>query len=1792
MTKNEWKTNIKQLFLLLWKNFRLQLKSPIGLALEILVPAIFAFILLPIRSIVDSTYYEDSILFPSFKIKQLPFVFTNYSIAYQPNNSQLISDLMKSVGSDLNLIPEGFGSEEEAVDFATSIYSSKRCLGVISFTNQAETNLVYKIRLSHSPRNNPGLSEFSRERDWKTNALYPFFPVLGPRNKEQINGGTPGYFAEGFLSLQKSIDFNFLNRFNNSAKSINLDLKRFPYPPYNNDPFVAIIQALFPFIIMLSFIFTVVLTAKAIVAEKESGIKEGMKLMGMKPWIYWLSWYIKTMGILLPAIIFIVISFKTPLTVESGAKASIINKTDAFLFFLFLILYASSSVTLTFVCSTFFKKANSGAAGAGVIWFFSYLPYIFISLRYEKLTLGLKVISCFVNNLAMSLGIQLIGMFEGKGTGIDFSNWSEGLSVDDSFSLLNVMIIMLANNLINLILLYYFDNVLPGDKGIAKDWLFPFHFILKKKKKRVNSEINLKKMDNNLNINGTYENSIDNGSFENESVYSNKKIGIKIERITKKFKQLGMIKQAVGDLSLNIYEGQISVLLGHNGAGKSTTISMITGLTEPTSGRILVNDIDVVKQTKQARKCIGFCPQYNLLFDNLTVYEHLKFFSKLKENFNESEIDNMLDLINLKDKKHALSKTLSGGMKRKLCVAIAFIGNSSIVILDEPSKKFYSILIQKKIKKIKFKKGSGMDPQARHSTWTLLQKFKKERKCTILLTTHFMDEADFLGDRIAIMSKGSLRCCGSPLFLKSKYGSGYNLVLTKMRSVENSVNHDKEIINLVTRLIPNSSLNANLTSEISFILPSEQTARFSCLLDEIDKNRENLDIMNVGISVTTIEDVFLKIGEEGEIEYNTMTNKGNGQVNKAFDDDMNKKNTHIETNSEFENIGLWAGSKKEDKLHGLKFVILQFYALFVKRFIHSIRNKSLFITQLLIPIGCVLINMIYLKYAPIKPSDSPPLTINLGSYQQNIAPFIYAKSDQFMTNIAQVFESNLKELKNTEVVSILENSYFDKCKSETQNIDDFLICLGLINGYYLIDRTVLAASFNENNSIIGHFNNQGYHAPPLILNQITNALLKVYSDKNDATITVVNHPLPRNTTEELNDALTRETAGFNVASGLTFGFSFLIASFAIILIKEKTSNAKHIQYMSGCNSNIYWTSSLLWDMFNYIIPCAIVMVILKIFEIEQFVSGDKWLYFFLLLILNGLAHLPQTYLFSYLFNISATGFAIITSWNILSSQVTLTAVNILSSPILDLSDVARTLEWVFLIIFPNYAFGQGIVDLYENYNRIEYCAGKNAVALCKLFPNPCCRYINEGLEKPCGNFDCFYWNENYFSWEKPGLLRFLVFMIIQFLVQFGIILLYEAGILKKIFYKLRPSSSANKNNDGQIDLEREYGDIKKDNDVVNEENRIRNKSYKNEEFFIVDGITKYYSNFMAVKGISFTLKSSECFGLLGVNGAGKSTSFKMLTGDEYLTKGDASINRISIKNNLKKYQKKLGYCPQFDPLIDQMTVMETMTMYARLRGLKPNIIKNTCLSLINLLDLDDHIEKMCYTLSGGNKRKLSVAIALIGSPLVVLLDEPTSGMDPITRRTLWNCLIKIKNKGKSLILTTHSMDETEVLCSNIGIMVNGEFKCIGSLQHLKSKYGEGYTLMVKICLNNNSNEMNAHQDRTAIVDGNQILIEKNDESIDKNQKVNQFIEFILDKIKNSYVKENRDGFVNIHINDNSTSILSKVFSLIEEIKTQFSIEYYIVTQTKLEQIFLNFASKQIDPETRVVSKKNKKIIRF
>jgi len=239
--------------------------------------------------------------------------------------------------------------------------------------------------------------------------------------------------------------------------------------------------------------------------------------------------------------------------------------------------------------------------------------------------------------------------------------------------------------------------------------------------------------------------------------------GVGITSMEEVFMQMRHLKKRFADkmvvkgLSMNMFEDEITVLLGHNGAGKTTTISMLTGMFPPTSGTAIINGSDIRTNIEGARMSLGICPQHNVLFDEMSVSNHIRFFSRMKGlrgKAVEQEVAKYLKMIELEDKADVASVKLSGGMKRKLSVCCALCGDTKVVLCDEPS--------------------SGMDPSARRQLWDLLQQEKVGR--TLLLTTHFMDEADVLGDRIAIMCDGELKCHGTSFFLKKQYGSGYRLV--------------------------------------------------------------------------------------------------------------------------------------------------------------------------------------------------------------------------------------------------------------------------------------------------------------------------------------------------------------------------------------------------------------------------------------------------------------------------------------------------------------------------------------------------------------------------------------------------------------------------------------------------------------------------------------------------------------------------------------------------------------------------------------------------------------------------------------------------------------------------------------------------------------------------------------------------------------------------------------------------------------------------------------------------------
>jgi len=230
---------------------------------------------------------------------------------------------------------------------------------------------------------------------------------------------------------------------------------------------------------------------------------------------------------------------------------------------------------------------------------------------------------------------------------------------------------------------------------------------------------------------------------------------------------------------------------------------------------------------------------------------------------------------------------------------------------------------------------------------------------------------------------------------------------------------------------------------------------------------------------------------------------------------------------------------------------------------------------------------------------------------------------------------------------------------------------------------------------------------------------------------------------------------------------------------------------------------------------------------------------------------------------------------------------------------------------------------------------------------------------------------------------------------------------------------------------------------------------------VIKNLSKQYpgSDVFSLQNLSLAIGNGECFSLLGENGAGKTTAISLLTGLYPPTFGSAVIGGHDITTELTQARLALGVCPQFNVLWDTLTVEEHLLFYARLKGVPPRLENEHVKTWLVELGLLFAKDRLSQDLSGGMKRRLSAGIALVGNPKVVFLDEPTTGLDPASRRHLWSILDRARH-GRALVLTTHSMDEAEVLSDRIGIMAFGTLRCLGSPQHLKTSMGQVYHMKI------------------------------------------------------------------------------------------------------------------------------------
>merc|ERR1712154_158069 len=318
----------------------------------------------------------------------------------------------------------------------------------------------------------------------------------------------------------------------------------------------------------------------------------------------------------------------------------------------------------------------------------------------------------------------------------------------------------------------------------------------------------------------------------------------------------------------------------------------------------------------------------------------------------------------------------------------------------------------------------------------------------------------------------------------------------------------------------------------------------------------------------------------------------------------------------------------------------------------------------------------------------------------------------------------------------------------------------------------------------------------------------------------------------------------------------------------------------------------------------------------------------------------------------------------------------------------------------------------------------------------------------------------------------------------------------------------------------------------------------------------------AVKNLHFGVKQSEVFGYLGVNGAGKTTTLATLTGERYPSSGNAFIANSDIVSKQLQCRRYVGYCPQFDAIFPLLTAYEHLKFYAMIKGLKGEEADEQVKVLLSALTLNKYKTRTWGTYSGGNKRKLSVAIAMIGNPPIVFLDEPSTGMDPMARRSMWQFIRETMN-GRCVILTTHSMEECEALCHRLCIMTAGQLRCLGTPQHLKSKFGKGYQL--DLTLEDRQHGGNEGDDEKSIEADKQAV---------ERQLLTLFHLTLVEQAQTKLVYEVMlRNDVEMDGNGGRMS-LGSIFRALEEFKKKLPISSYALNQTTLEQIFIKMAKQQ------------------
>ncbi|KAF5621617.1 ABC transporter [Fusarium tjaetaba] len=1113
---------------------------------------------------------------------------------------------------------------------------------------------------------------------------------------------------------------------------------------------------------------------------------------------------------------------------------------------------------------------------------------------------------------------------------------------------------------------------------------------------------------------------------------------------------------AVNGLDLDIGQGQIVALLGANGSGKSTTLDAIAGMNKLTSGSIKID----------GRGGLGIAPQKNVLWDDLTVEEHIRIFNHLKApnaRATTQEIEDLIRSVDLYKKRKAFAKTLSGGQKRKLQLGLMLTGGSAVCCVDEVS--------------------SGIDPLSRRKLWDIILAERGRR--TMILTTHFLDEADLLADHIAILSKGTLRAEGSSVALKDNMGGGYRVHVPKDIGIRETPDIDqvakKDAFDLITYTAPTSQLAA-----------------------VVIKSLEAAGIKEYRFSGPTIEDVFLQVAEEIRDE------EAFRNANHPLSVPSSEKVASKEKEGENPGLALTNGQRVG--------YLKQSLILFRKRLTILKRNRFLYLLAFLLPIfagGLTSLFIINESTASCVPGDQ-----SRKAAAQGLNVFDPREGGD---NIALRLLAGPRSKLSTDLFRLINPMLKGNAGSETQrgfDIND----LSLVDTFQQFKDKIETDRKNITGGIWLGNDEQGPTFAwvanlAIVVPIFAQQMLDVVMSNVSIATSWAPFELPVNDTTG---------SSLQMIVYMSIALSVYPAFFALYPSNERRKFIRGLQYSNGVRPLPLWIAYLLFDLIIVLVSTAIVVAIWAGVSDIWFNIG----YVFLVLFLYGIASTVFAYLVS-LFTKTQLGTY---AWAAASQTLILVVYIIAYMSVLTYSPVTKVDSSLRLVHFVISAFapiGSALKALFISTN---------------LFSTAC--------------------DGNSLTENPSGILYYggpILYLILQSLIFFGLLIWLDTGTAGASLRGLFRGGDKAESDEEHVD-----------EDIIDEREKVtRNEGH--EHGLRIMHLTKSFRDNIAVDNVTFGIKRGEVFALLGPNGAGKSTTISLIRGDIKPDRngGDVLVEDISVSKNLAGARANLGVCPQFDAM-DQMTVREHLEFYAKIRGVTD--IEHNVRAVMQAVGLESFSTRMAHALSGGNKRKLSLGIALMGNPTVVLLDEPSSGLDAASKRVMWRTL-EATIPGRSILLTTHSMEEADALAGRAGILAR-RMLALGTPDNLRHRFGDA--LHIHLVAKSAPRTTQEEMDRMT------NWIRQTLPSADVDEKT--YHGQIRFSVRAGQVLAATSGRKEEEISsdrevDLSQSAIGHLVVLLEENKAELGVGHYSVMPTTLDQVFLTIVGQHNVKEENSEEKK-------